>query len=71
MTLKSMTGFARTDGVHGDTSWFWEIRSVNGRSLDLRLRLPSGLERLEAAVRSPARSCSSRCRSRSSVLPVC
>ena len=51
MTLKSMTGFARTDGVHGDTSWFWEIRSVNGRSLDLRLRLPSGLERLEAAVR--------------------
>lgn len=52
MTLKSMTGFARTDGVHGDTSWFWEIRSVNGRSLDLRLRLPSGLERLEGAVRS-------------------
>ena len=47
MTLQSMTGFARTDGVHGDTSWFWEIRSVNGRSLDLRLRLPSGLERLE------------------------
>ncbi|WP_342021824.1 YicC/YloC family endoribonuclease, partial [Methyloceanibacter marginalis] len=36
MTLQSMTGFARTDGVHGDTSWFWEIRSVNGRSLDLR-----------------------------------
>lgn len=52
MTLKSMTGFARTDGVHGDTSWFWEIRSVNGRSLDLRLRLPSGLERLETPVRA-------------------
>jgi uncharacterized protein (TIGR00255 family) len=52
MTLKSMTGFARTDGVHGQTSWFWEARSVNGRSLDLRLRLPSGLERLEADVRS-------------------
>lgn len=52
MTLKSMTGFARTDGVHGDTSWFWEARSVNGRSLDLRLRLPSGLERLEAGSRS-------------------
>lgn len=52
MTLKSMTGFARADGVHGDTSWFWEVRSVNGRSLDLRLRLPSGLERLEAGVRS-------------------
>ena len=52
MTLKSMTGFARTDGVHGDTSWFWEVRSVNGRSLDLRLRLPAGLERLEAGARS-------------------
>lgn len=52
MGLKSMTGFARTDGVHGDTSWFWEIRSVNGRSLDLRLRLPSGLERLETPVRA-------------------
>ncbi len=52
MTLKSMTGFARADGVHGDTSWFWEVRSVNGRSLDIRLRLPSGLERLEAGTRS-------------------
>jgi uncharacterized protein (TIGR00255 family) len=52
MTLKSMTGFARTDGVHGETSWFWEVRSVNGRSLDLRLRLPSGLERLEAGARN-------------------
>jgi uncharacterized protein (TIGR00255 family) len=47
-----MTGFARTDGVHGETSWFWEVRSVNGRSLDLRLRLPSGLERLEAGARN-------------------
>lgn len=51
MTLKSMTGFARADGVHGNISWFWEVRSVNGRSLDVRLRLPSGLERLEAGAR--------------------
>lgn len=51
MTLKSMTGFARSDGVHGDISWFWEVKSVNGRSLDLRFRLPSGLERLETGVR--------------------
>lgn len=51
MTLKSMTGFGRTDGVHGETNWFWEVRSVNGRSLDLRLRLPSGLERLETGAR--------------------
>ncbi|WP_431559274.1 YicC/YloC family endoribonuclease [Methyloceanibacter sp.] len=47
-----MTGFARADGVYGDTSWFWEARSVNGRSLDLRLRLPAGLERLETEARS-------------------
>ena len=52
MTLKSMTGFGRADGAHGETNWFWEVRSVNGRSLDLRLRLPSGLERLEAGTRS-------------------
>lgn len=52
MPLKSMTGFARNDGVHGETSWYWEVRSVNGRSLDLRLRLPTGLERLEPAVRT-------------------
>ncbi|ODS00948.1 hypothetical protein AUC68_13585 [Methyloceanibacter methanicus] len=52
MTLKSMTGFARTDGTHEQTRWFWEIRSVNGKSLDLRLRLPVGLERLEPRVRA-------------------
>jgi uncharacterized protein (TIGR00255 family) len=52
MTLKSMTGFARADGVHGDTSWYWEARSVNGRNLDLRLRLPSGFEGLEVRARS-------------------
>ena len=52
MTLKSMTGFARTDGTYEQTRWFWEIRSVTGRSLDVRLRLPSGLERLEPPVRA-------------------
>ncbi len=52
MTLKSMTGFARTDGAYEEIRWFWEMRSVNGRSLDLRLRLPAGLERLEAPVRA-------------------
>ena len=54
MTLKSMTGFARADGVHGDTSWHWEARSVNGRTLDLRLRLPTGFERLEIKARGLA-----------------
>jgi len=51
MTLKSMTGFARADGVHGETSWHWEARSVNGRNLDLRLRLPSGFDELEIKAR--------------------
>jgi uncharacterized protein (TIGR00255 family) len=51
MTLKSMTGFARTDGVNKDTSWHWEARSVNGRSLELRLRLPAGFESLEIGAR--------------------
>ena len=54
MTLKSMTGFARGDGAHGDTSWHWEARSVNGRNLDLRLRLPTGFEGLEIRARGLA-----------------
>ena len=51
MTLKSMTGFARADVTHGDTAWHWEVRSVNGRNLDLRLRLPSGFDALEIKAR--------------------
>ena len=51
MTIKSMTGFARSDGSLGPVSWHWEIRSVNGRGLDLRLRLPPGYEALEARIR--------------------
>lgn len=45
--LHSMTGFARTSGVQGDVSWVWEARSVNGKSLDVRWRLPQGLSALE------------------------
>ena len=51
MSIKSMTGFARSDGRHDEASWHWEIRSVNGRGLDVRLRLPPGLEALEQPVR--------------------
>ncbi len=51
MTLKSMTGFARAAGSTGPVAWAWEVRSVNGRGLDLRLRLPPGLESLEPRVR--------------------
>ena len=54
MTLSSMTGFGRTQGVSGSLSWAWEVRSVNGRGLDLRLRLPSGFEALDQPVRKLA-----------------
>lgn len=51
MTLASMTGFARIEGAHDGLRWFWECRSVNGRGLDLRFRLPPGFEGVEPAAR--------------------
>src|SRR5512145_2463262 len=51
MTIKSMTGFARADGAAGAISWHWELRSVNGRGLDIRLRVPPGFESLEPRIR--------------------
>lgn len=54
-TLASMTGFARESGTLPDgTSFVWELRSVNGRGLDLRLRVPNGLDAIEAALREAA-----------------
>ncbi len=46
-----MTGFARIQGSHDAATWYWELRSVNGRSLDVRMRLPPGFESLEPTVR--------------------
>lgn len=54
MAIKSMTGFARTEGNAGHVAWVWELRAVNGRGLDLRLRLPPGYEPLEPRVREAA-----------------
>ena len=54
MTLSSMTGFARGHGVCGPYSWAWEIKSVNGKGLDLRLRLPPGWDAIEVPVRARA-----------------
>ncbi len=51
MPLKSMTGFARSEGAHAGLRWHWEVRSVNGRGLDLRLRLAPGFDSLEPGVR--------------------
>ncbi|GJD95968.1 YicC/YloC family endoribonuclease [Methylobacterium iners] len=44
MILASMTGFARAAGTTGPVQWAWEVRSVNGRSLDVRLRVPNGFD---------------------------
>jgi uncharacterized protein (TIGR00255 family) len=52
--LASMTGFARTEGSAAGLSWAWELRSVNGRGLDLRFRLPNGWDALEARLREAA-----------------
>ena len=49
--LASMTGFARALGQQGGWQWTWEIKSVNARSLDMRMRLPPGYDRLEMAAR--------------------
>jgi uncharacterized protein (TIGR00255 family) len=51
MTFASMTGFAESTGSHEGLRWRWEIKSVNSRSLDLRLRIPPGYDGLEPAVR--------------------
>ncbi|MBN9275375.1 MAG: hypothetical protein J0J15_35070, partial [Mesorhizobium sp.] len=47
MNLQSMTGFARAATEHDGTAIAWEVKSVNGKSIELRLRLPQGFERLE------------------------
>jgi uncharacterized protein (TIGR00255 family) len=54
MPLSSMTGFAEGQGANGDVRWRWEVRSVNGRNLDIRLRLPPGYENLEGGARALA-----------------
>ena len=51
MAIKSMTGFARRDGSQNGATWHWEVRSVNNRGLDVRLRLPPGYEAMEPPVR--------------------
>jgi uncharacterized protein (TIGR00255 family) len=47
-----MTGFARGHGVCGVYSWTWELKSVNAKGLDLRLRLPPGWDTIEGSVRN-------------------
>src|SRR5277367_996495 len=51
MTFASMTGFAESVGSHEGLRWRWEAKSVNGRSLDMRLRVPPGFDGLEPPAR--------------------
>jgi uncharacterized protein (TIGR00255 family) len=60
MALSSMTGFARGHGVAGTYAWAWELKSVNSKGLDLKLRLPPGWEAIEPAVRARASEILSR-----------
>lgn len=51
MALQSMTGFARSVANMASVAVAWELKSVNGKSIEARLRLPQGFERIEARVR--------------------
>jgi uncharacterized protein (TIGR00255 family) len=55
-SIASMTGFASVEGTINGNAWRWELRSVNGRGLELRLRLPTGFEALEPGIRERAAS---------------
>lgn len=49
-----MTGFSRVDGHSGGVTWTWEVKSVNGRNLEVRCRLPVGMDALELPARKLA-----------------
>ncbi|WP_407520202.1 YicC/YloC family endoribonuclease [Methylobacterium oryzisoli] len=52
MSIASMTGFAREAGTTGAVQWAWEVRSVNGRGLDVRLRVPPGFDAVGEEARA-------------------
>src|SRR5215203_4062978 len=54
MVLSSMTGFARSHGVCGTYAWSWELKSVNAKGFDLRLRLPPGWDAVDVPARTRA-----------------
>jgi uncharacterized protein (TIGR00255 family) len=60
MALASMTGFARSHGISGSYAWAWELKSVNAKGLELRLRLPPGWDAVESPVRTRAAELLSR-----------
>ncbi len=60
MSLSSMTGFARSHGSSGPYSFEWELKSVNAKGFDFRLRLPQGWDDIEADLRKRAADALSR-----------
>ncbi len=60
MALSSMTGFARADGAAGPYAWAWELKSVNAKGLELRLRVPPGWDAVEIPARTRANEALSR-----------
>jgi uncharacterized protein (TIGR00255 family) len=60
MALSSMTGFARSHGASGPYSFEWELKSVNAKGFDLRLRLPQGWDEVEAFAKKRAADALSR-----------
>src|ERR1700712_3922356 len=54
MALSSMTGFARSNGTSGPYAFEWELKSVNAKGFDLRMRLPPGWDDIEASARKRA-----------------
>jgi len=52
VAVSSMTGFARVEGQSDGFAWAWELRSVNGKALDLRFRLPPGYDALEVPLKA-------------------
>lgn len=56
MALMGMTGFGRADGSADWGQWVWEIRSVNGKGLDIRLNTPAGLDALDFETKKRVKS---------------
>jgi uncharacterized protein (TIGR00255 family) len=60
MALSSMTGFARSHGTSGPYAFEWELKSVNAKGFDLRMRMPPGWDDIEAAARKKSAEVLSR-----------
>src|SRR6201996_7619601 len=54
MALSSMTGFARSHGASGPYTFEWELKSVNAKGFDLRMRMPPGWDEIEGSAKKRA-----------------